>query len=546
MRRLLFKTLLISFFLSSCFGSSKVQEDIQIRLNSWDSLMLRYPERVYDSLEIVKFPKLSKENRALHSLLYTIASTRLTLRIQNDSLIKESLDWYKKKSDYRNLCRAYLYYSTSIIKDLNFTTDSIRNFYIITAEEILKSKGVNDKITEAFIYKFKAFHNVFNRGGKAIIKDINSFVKAEELLEKSNKIFRELNITREIHISKLSFLDFFSTLYDYDKKIEILNSIMNSDSISYDIRKRLYRSYSSSYSSKGEYSKSIYYQKRLLSLLSAEDTNEFENCISTLSKEYLKLNEPDSALKYANLYNEITIKDIHKASYGYKLLTDVYAARNDYLNALNYHKKYNQAIIRSIQIRNLDNTNRIKEENDNYYKKTRALSATLKTTSAIFSLLLLIFIIISIYQWFKLRNSCRSGNKEFEELILKLEEKENELKKLWIGNELLKSTSAVHTELIKSIIKEAARCRRDSREISENLNRIVENQKQMSKDTIPEITKIELFASIFPDIASKTDLTPYEKIIQALYASGFDTKEIAYLFSTTSSNIRAVKSRRKS
>ena len=173
MRRLLFKTLLISFFLSSCFGSSKVQEDIQIRLNSWDSLMLRYPERVYDSLEIVKFPKLSKENRALHSLLYTIASTRLTLRIQNDSLIKESLDWYKKKSDYRNLCRAYLYYSTSIIKDLNFTTDSIRNFYIITAEEILKSKGVNDKITEAFIYKFKAFHNVFNRGGKAIIKDIN-------------------------------------------------------------------------------------------------------------------------------------------------------------------------------------------------------------------------------------------------------------------------------------------------------------------------------------------------------------------------------------
>lgn len=545
MRRLLFKTLLISFFLSSCFGNSKVQEDIQIRLNSWDSLMFRHPERVYDSLEIVKFPKLSKENRALHSLLYTIASTRLMLRIQNDSLIKESLDWYKKKSDYKNLCRVYLYYSSSIFKDLHFTTDSIRNSYINTAQEILKSKEINDKITEAFIYKYKAFHNVFNRGGNVTLKDINSFLKAEELLEKSNKIFRELNNTREIHISKLSFLDIFSPLYDYDKKLEILNSIMNSDSISYDIRKRLYSNYSYFYSSKDEYSKSIYYQKRLLSLLSEEETNEFENCISTLSKEYLNLNELDSALKYANLYNEITIKDIHKASYGYKLLTDVYTAKKDYLNALNFHKKYNQAIIRSIQIRNLDNTKRTKEESDTYYKSARALSANIKTTYAIFSLLLLVFIIICIYQWFKLRNNCRSGNKEFKELILKLEENEYELKKLWLGNEILKSTSEVHTEFIKSIIKEAARCRRESRDVSENLNRIVEFQKQMTKDIIPEIIKSEQFTSMYPDIATKTDLSPYEKIIQALYASGFDTKEIAYLFSTTTSNIRAVKSRKK-
>jgi len=507
--------------------------------------MFRYPERVNDSLEIVKFPELSKENRALHSLLYTIASTRLALRIQNDSLINESLEWYKKKSDYKNLCRAYLYYSASIIRELNFTTDSIRSSFIDIAEEILKSKGINDKITEAFIYKYKAFHSTYSIVDKPAIREINSILKAEELLEKSNKIFRELKNTDEIHKSKLSFAEIFASLYDYDKKLEILDSIMNSDSISYDNLKRLYMSYSSFYVSKNEFSKSLYYQKRLLSALSADDILEYENCISNISRQYLKINEPDSALKYANLYNDITIKDIHKAFSGYRLLSEVYEAKNDYFNALQYHKKHNQAILRSSQIKNMDLLQKVREETNIVNKKTQSLSGTLKTTSAIFSFLLLIFIVVTIYQWFRIRNKGKFSNKEFEELILQLEEKENELKNLWLGNEILKNTSDVHNELIKSIIKEAARCRRDSRDVSENLNRIVENHKLMRKEIIPEISTTENFSLLYPDIASKTDLTSYEKIVQALYASGFDTKDIAYLFSTTSSNIRAVKSRKK-
>ena len=320
---------------------------------------------------------------------------------------------------------------------------------------------------------------------------------------------------------------------------------MNSDSISYDNLKRLYMSYSSFYVSKNEFSKSLYYQKRLLSALSADDILEYENCISNISRQYLKINEPDSALKYANLYNDITIKDIHKAFSGYRLLSEVYEAKNDYFNALQYHKKHNQAILRSSQIKNMDLLQKVREETNIVNKKTQSLSGTLKTTSAIYSFLLLIFIVVTIYQWFRIRNKGKFSNKEFEELILQLEEKENELKNLWLGNEILKNTSDVHNELIKSIIKEAARCRRDSRDVSENLNRIVENHKLMRKEIIPEISTTENFSLLYPDIASKTDLTSYEKIVQALYASGFDTKDIAYLFSTTSSNIRAVKSRKK-
>ncbi len=508
--------------------------------------MFRHPERVYDSIISVKFPKLSKENKAMHSLLYTMVMSRMGNPVENDSLIYESLNWFKRKSDHRNICRACLFYSVTVFRRLNFATDSLKSAYIFEAEKIFKEINLNDRVTEAFLYKNLALKSILIKDDKPRIQDYNMLLKAEELIERSNNIFYELNNSREAHNSLIIYAEIFSQVYDYDKRLEIYNRISKSDSIHPDIREKLYFKYHILYANNEEHSKSIYYLKKLIRESSTEDIPNRIKYYQSLCKVYQTLDEPDSALRYAILHNELTIKDINNAYYGYRLLSEVYEQNKDYLNALKYQKKYNQAIIKSSQIKNANLVLKNKSEKENLILENRAIKNNRKISFAVFSLIVLPLLIICIYQTFSVRKKIKGKDVEYNELLQKFQEKEIDLQKLWLGNELLKSNSEVNSEMIKSVIKEAVRCRKESRDISMNLNAIIENQKQMSKEIIPEITRVEQFSLLFTEINAKTELTPYEKIIQALYASGFDTKDIAHLFHTTSSNIRAVKSRIKS
>lgn len=112
-------------------------------------------------------------------------------------------------------------------------------------------------------------------------------------------------------------------------------------------------------------------------------------------------------------------------------------------------------------------------------------------------------------------------------------------------NEILGVPSANMSQLLDNIGVEAARLRKVSKESSDILINLLGEIRNNTKNDISEIAKTEKFAAQFPDVASLTELSPYDKIILVLANYGYSNKEIADILANNHSSIRTLKSKLK-
>lgn len=98
----------VSFILFSC--GKKQDEDIRMRLQTWDAMIDSVPKQVSDSLKQLNPEKLSRDNRAYYSLMTTIADDKNYTTFTNDSLITYAREYYEQhNSDTEKLIRALAY-----------------------------------------------------------------------------------------------------------------------------------------------------------------------------------------------------------------------------------------------------------------------------------------------------------------------------------------------------------------------------------------------------------------------------------------------------
>lgn len=122
---------------------------------------------------------------------------------------------------------------------------------------------------------------------------------------------------------------------------------------------------------------------------------------------------------------------------------------------------------------------------------------------------------------------------------------EDELRRSWLVNELLKSSAGLFPQFMEDVNREAARSRKISKEVFDNLNDTVDNIKTLSRQRLSAITKSENFKALNSNIEYLVTLSDFEKIELLLIECDFSSQEIAELLSTTQASVRSVKTRIK-
>lgn len=501
---------------------------------------------VMDSLQNFNSEKLSESNFAYYTLLSTMGSCMNDIEIIDDSSITKTIEWYKSKSDSYNLCRALIFsYAANYNKQI-YLNDSIKLNNLKEAEELFAQNKVNDSVTEAFLNKYLAKKSIhlFYSDKSGLFP---STLKAEEHIKRAETLFMKLGNKREMQLTNLYLSESVIGVYEYDKELEILNKIAGFPNLELDIKPLLNKKFAHLYKKKLEYNKSIHYLKSVLSdsLFGISSKIKKSEIVGDIALIYDIKNQPDSAIKYAILYKDLMLKDLQRSHIGYQFLSKIYENSGDYFNALDFYKKYSNYTVKLYKTE-------LKERTLHNTSETNLLISEVRQRNFL-TIILIIALVISlvglIVTFLYLKTNKKRENsksdRELSELKKNIEIQEQSEKKLWITNEVLKTTAGKYPDLIRDVQREASKCRREAKSTYDNLNAIIDDSRQISREMISEIAKNKSFARFFPEIFNKSELSHYEKIIYALFSLGYDAKEIANFFSVSPSTIRAVKTRLK-
>ncbi len=508
--------------------------------------MFMNPASVMDSLQNFKPGKLSESNFAYFTLLSTIGSCMNDIDITDDSSITKTVEWYRSKSDYYNLCRSLIFCSAANYNKQHFLNDSIKFNNLREAEDLFTQDKVKDPVTEAFLNKYlakKSIHLFYSNKSDIF----PSTLKAEEYIKRAETLFIKLGNKREMQLTNLYLSEIVIGVYEYDKELEILNKIAGFPDLEQDIRPLLNKKFAHLYQRKLEYDKSLHYLKNVLgdSLFGISSKIKKSGIINDIAVIYDIKNQTDSAIKYAILYKDLMLKDLQRSHFGYQFLSKTYENNGDYSNALDLYKKYSNYTSKL-------HTTQLKERTLQHLTEKNLLIKEIRQRKSLSNSLIIVLItslvgLVSTILYFKTgrRRDNSKLVRELDDLNKQMANQEMSIKKLWVTNEVLKTTAGKYPDLIKDVQREAAKCRREAKGTYENLNTIIDDSRQISREMISQIAKNKSFAKNFPEIFNKTELSHYEKIIYALFSLGYDAKEIANFFSVSPSTIRAVKTRLK-
>ena len=146
MKRLFYYLLL--GIITACSLSSNYRQ----QLAEVEACIEDHPDSAKVLLEKIPSSLLGEEERALHNLLLTMVNYKLYKPFTDDSLIKNSVDYYEKKSiDKERLANAYYYISAINYDELGQKEQSVN--YLKKAEDLalkLNNELLTNKINELF------------------------------------------------------------------------------------------------------------------------------------------------------------------------------------------------------------------------------------------------------------------------------------------------------------------------------------------------------------------------------------------------------------
>lgn len=531
------KKLIIFFslvqFLFSCSNKQNGQRYIFQQFERWDKILYEQPAAILDSLNKINTTGLSAANAAYHSLLYTMAHERTNDIAENDSIISLSLAWYREGKDYYNLCRSLLYKGI-VLYEINHT-DSSAYYPIKESEELYLNKKIEDNYLGSLIFTYL---------GK-INRSRSNLLQAESYFKKSIELSTSVKSVKDTQRARIELFWTYLAQRKYSEALSNIITFESTDTISPRMQYRLYHALSDYYSAKQEFNISIEYLKKMLKLKNEENLKiNNSKLYHSLSSYYKKIDKLDSALHYSQLavknITDTLSKDNHLY---YKYLADIYTSLGDNQRALeNYKNAYASYIVAYSRI-SQNKVLEIERKYDISRKEIQLSKLKIQSTlllNSIISLISFSILVILIYRLKIKKHKIRIANAETQKCSA-----ETELKRAWFLNELLKASAVLLPQFIEDVNKEAAKSRKISKDLFDNLNNSIDNIKTLSRNKITAITKNEAFRSLNPNIEYLTDLSDFEKIILLLIDYNYSVPEISELLNTSQSSIRSIKTKIK-
>ena len=515
-----------------------------------DSLISVRPEAALDSLKLMETDNLNKYNKAYHQLLEVIAKDKTYFNFTSDSLVNSTVDLLSAfRSKYPdNYARSLMY--QGIVRYRMQITDSTAYQPLREAAQIFHTLTSPDfKNQYLCLYYLGEIHDKNNN----IDQSINYYEKAAQIAKQlgdtsylfSSYINLFWNSMKKTNYS-LSAL-YLDTLSNYQPKNEkFIISYKNMQSVFFETL--------------GQGEKSIELEKQILQI---KKKPEYQNTLIVnfynISKAYRKLNNLDSALKYAVL----SVKAIRDTSYQlnhlyyFNLAQTAEILENWKLSALEYKKTY------ALMNRNVDkNLNTKILEIEKKYNLTEAENTTLRFKNRIIILVvvvLLMFVIIMILiqhsikqKQIKLLTEERNKALENEKLLL------YEKQQIMADENNRKKQELIKKQLILSFFQQISVQNLEIKNLLYNLkinsyiannksiyNKILEeydNYNNRSKITETEILGDETFTKLTGVSVNDTEkLNKSEKLMMLLLALNAGNREMSVLLNTSAESVRSRK-----
>lgn len=120
-------------------GAMACSQEMDTRLLQAEGMMNNSPKEALELLRAIDRPQeFSKKEKAYYNLLYTQALDKNTLTIENDSMIRFALDYYKARKNSIELAKSYFYLGCYFVgASLQEQEQAILAF--LNAEEVAKS-----------------------------------------------------------------------------------------------------------------------------------------------------------------------------------------------------------------------------------------------------------------------------------------------------------------------------------------------------------------------------------------------------------------------
>lgn len=280
---LLFLLLGIIPLLNSCKKDSHITNPILLLA---DSLMQSRPDSSLYLLEQISNPKEIKEaDRALYCLLLTQARYKNYVLLQNDSLIRIAIDYYKGSGNKERLAKSYFYLGCVSLEQKQLPTAI--DFYLKAVDAMPKGK---DSIFLSMIYSHLGdCYNEQNLSQTAI----SIYKKGYHLCMNTDSV-RTCYCLKDIGNAFLLKYQWDSTYHYYQQALAIALSLQNTDLLSV-----IYKNMATLHNAQNEYAEAEACISKALPYLSEEES--FTAACSIKGDILNNLNKKDSAVYYWNI-----------------------------------------------------------------------------------------------------------------------------------------------------------------------------------------------------------------------------------------------------
>ena len=378
--------LAFSFFLAASVLCQSCKEETTAArpmLVAADSMMWSNPDSALLVLEQIPASReLQGEERALYALLLTQARYKSCVPLENDSLIRIAVNYYKGGREKERLAQAYFYWGCVYVE--NEELPKAIELYLKSLELMPEGK---DSIFRAMVYSHLG--NCYNE------QDLYS--TARKMYKKGYALYIERDSTRACYILNDLGDAFFSdyqidsALIYYQQALDIASVLQHTNLLF-----TIYNDIAAIYNEQGRYAESEVCISKALQYQSNEDG--YILACSTKGDILGNLNQSDSAIYYWNI--GATSPNIYVKTSSYHHLYKEYQKRRNWEEAICYADSF---LVLYDSIQAMDDRAELDRLMDNHLVELhkRELSARNQQIIAglVVAFLVLVAILIILYLW---------------------------------------------------------------------------------------------------------------------------------------------------
>lgn len=397
--------LAFSFFLAASVLCQSCKEETTAArpmLVAADSMMWSNPDSALLVLEQIPASReLQGEERALYALLLTQARYKSCVPLENDSLIRIAVNYYKGGREKERLAQAYFYWGCVYVE--NEELPKAISLYLKSLELMPEGK---DSIFSAMVYSHLG--NCYNE------QDLYS--TARKMYKKGYALYIERDSTRACYILNDLGDAFFSdyqidsALIYYQQALDIASVLQHTNLLF-----TIYNDIAAIYNEQGRYAESEVCISKALQYQSNEDG--YILACSTKGDILGNLNQSDSAIYYWNI--GATSPNIYVKTSSYHHLYKEYQKRRNWEEAICYADSF---LVLYDSIQAMDDRAELDRLMDNHLVELHKRELTVRNQWIVVSLvgafLLLVFTLIILFLW-------RDGYRKKEYMLLQQRLMEN-------------------------------------------------------------------------------------------------------------------------